>query len=216
MSYEFYFIPGLVSDAGVFKDWNLGGTYPTFIELPVPRRGDTLAIYAKRLCDQIVGDGIPFIIGTSFGGILAIEMARHLPRVKVAIISSVKHPSELPPYFRVFKFVPLQRVFPITLLKRIIQSGRAVSNRLDKGEQEAFEATLGRIDNRYIRWALDQVPRWELPEELPIEVVHFHGTEDKLFPHRFVKNCILIEGGKHFMAVDRQEEIADRLLEYTT
>jgi len=40
------------------------------------------------------------------------------------------------------------------------------------------------------------------------DIIHIHGTSDKIFPIRPIKNCIKITKGGHFMIVNKSEEIS--------
>lgn len=47
---------------------------------------------------------------------------------------------------------------------------------------------------------------------IPGNIIHVHGTADKLLPCRYVKADYLIEGGTHVMTLDKHTEIS-RLLQ---
>jgi hypothetical protein len=56
---------------------------------------------------------------------------------------------------------------------------------------------------------------WNPERPLPTNLVHIHGTADRIFPARYVKPDVWINGGGHFMIVSRAAEISawlDRLV----
>src|SRR3954470_18150998 len=57
---------------------------------------ESLPSYAKRLAKRIDPGEPCFIGGASFGGFVALEMARHLQAKACFLIGSVRSPAELP------------------------------------------------------------------------------------------------------------------------
>ena len=60
---------------------------------------ETLAQYAQRIVQRITAPR-PMLVGLSFGGMVAVEIAKILPVEKVILISSAKTRDELPPSYR--------------------------------------------------------------------------------------------------------------------
>ena len=75
-----YFIPGLAADKRVFRHIQLPGNFtPVFLEWIAPIKDETLPQYAYRLAEQIEINEPFIIIGLSFGGMLAVEIAKKYP-----------------------------------------------------------------------------------------------------------------------------------------
>jgi pimeloyl-ACP methyl ester carboxylesterase len=70
-----YFISGLCADKRAFSFLNLSFCEPVFINWIQPLKNESLSAYALRLKEQIRDDN-PIIVGVSFGGMLATEMAK--------------------------------------------------------------------------------------------------------------------------------------------
>ncbi len=78
---------------------------PMWIE---PEPQESLASYARRLALLIDPDVPCFVGGASFGGLVAMEMARHLDTIACFLIASVRSTDELPWQIRVLR--PLNRL----------------------------------------------------------------------------------------------------------
>ena len=39
-------------------------------------------------------------------------------------------------------------------------------------------------------------------------VIHIHGNKDEIFPIKYIKNCIVIEGGTHVMILNKAKRIS--------
>jgi pimeloyl-ACP methyl ester carboxylesterase len=94
---DIYFVSGLGADERVFRLLKFEGYQPVHLHWVAPQAGESIADYAQRLSTQIKSD-CPIIIGLSFGGMIAVEIGKHISVEKVILISSVKTTSEIPFY----------------------------------------------------------------------------------------------------------------------
>jgi pimeloyl-ACP methyl ester carboxylesterase len=95
---KIYLFPGLGADERVFVNLDLSGFEPVFIQWIQPLKNETIEAYALRLTEQIPDEN-PSLIGVSFGGMIAVEVAKHIPAEKVILISSAKNGNEIPGYY---------------------------------------------------------------------------------------------------------------------
>lgn len=192
-------LPGIGTDARVFALQRLAFPQlciPDWIP-PLPR--ESLADYAARFADA-VNPGRPCIVGgMSFGGMVALELSRHLPAVACVMISSIKSPRELPLWMRALS--PLAAVLPRrtdlfvaavgTLLKYTV--GFALPAR---GRQ--FCDHLSKTRSQVLPWACRVAVKWRPQSvEWPCPVFHLHGDADPIFPLRFTRPDRVISGGGH-------------------
>jgi hypothetical protein len=66
---------------------------------------------------------------------------------------------------------------------------------------------LTKRDYNYLKWSLDNVLNWnrEIPDP---EIVHIHGNKDEVFPIKYIKNCIIVENGRHIMVLNKAKTIS--------
>src|SRR5688500_20374409 len=103
-------LPGLGADARLFEPQRR--EFPG-LEVPPwlpPVRGESLADYGRRMAAQVKGDGPLCLGGVSFGGMVAVEMARHLPAERVVLVSSCTTGDAV--RRSVARFAPLHVVMP--------------------------------------------------------------------------------------------------------
>lgn len=74
----------------------------TIIEWLPPCEQESLVSYSRRLAETLP-TGECFIGGVSFGGIVALEIARIIRPKTCFLISSVRNPGQLPPWFRIMR-----------------------------------------------------------------------------------------------------------------
>ncbi len=84
-----YLISGLGADYRVFQKIDLEANSYTHIKWDKPKsQNQSIIDYTKGLLAQIKHEN-PILIGVSFGGMIAIEIAKLIPVRKIIIISSV-------------------------------------------------------------------------------------------------------------------------------
>lgn len=80
------------------------------------KSNETIENYVVRLRDQITTNN-PILIGLSFGGIIAIELAKQIDTEKVIILASVKSKNEIPFYYRILGNIGIHKLIPASMLK---------------------------------------------------------------------------------------------------
>lgn len=202
-----YFISGLGADERVFHLLKCEGYQPVHVHWLDTQRDEPIEQYAKRLTAQIHSDR-PIIVGLSFGGIIAVEIAKQLDVEKVILISSAKTEAEIPPYFRLFRWFPIHWVFPF---KRLLWAMYWLAywffglETLD--ERQLLQAILLDTDPHFIRWAMHKVVTWK-NDTIPANLHHIHGTSDRIFSMRFVKPDRVIENGGHLMIMNQAVQVS--------
>src|SRR5688572_1101768 len=106
-----YCISGLGADERIFCKLNVPGSTFHFVQWIQPQTEENIDAYAGRLRQQIVHDR-PVLMGVSFGGMMAIELAKILPVDKVVLISSIKSANELPAWMRIFGRYKFDKLLP--------------------------------------------------------------------------------------------------------
>jgi len=201
-----YFISGLGADKRVFSFLNLSFCEPVYIDWIEPLKNESLESYALRLRHKIPQTD-PIIVGISFGGMLATEMAKADANVKAIIISSSKTADEVPKYLRAGKYFPFYKWMPGRMIKRSAHFIKWVFGKNGKEQKKVYFEIVRDTDTDFVKWAITSILNWK-NKEVPKNLVHLHGTADRLLPHRLVKADHLIEGGNHVMPMDSHEEVS--------
>ncbi|MEA5256828.1 alpha/beta hydrolase [Arcicella aquatica] len=204
-----YIFSGLGADERVFKKLDFSGYEITFIRWIAPNKNETIAHYARRLTEQIKSNR-PILIGLSFGGMMATEVAKLIDVEKIIIIASAKTYQEIPFYYRLAGLLKLHRLVPAAVLK----TPNIFSNWLfgtDNSEDKAILASIMvDTDPKFLVWAIDKIVNWK-NETIHKNLVHIHGTADKILPFYFVKSDIIVNGGGHLMTLNKAEELTQKI-----
>jgi len=207
-----YLFSGLGADYRAFSQLELPGYRLVHIQWIRPEKDESMAHYATRLRSQIA-DPHPVLIGLSFGGMIAVEVAKQVPARKVVLISSAKTRSDLAAGSNFFFKWKLYKYIPGYLLQQL----NFVANNLFGAETASDKELLGAIledtDVSFFRWAMDNIVRWD-NETIPPHLIHIHGTADKIIPFKAVKADYAIEGGGHLMILNRADTISRIVLDF--
>ena len=175
--------------------------------LPVSS-SENLSQYAQAFITHYKINKKDVIIGTSLGGILAIEINRLLRVKKVIVISTIKSVHEKPRLFKFLAKTKTYRLFSPQILKLGLDLivplyGKKVASYL------WFRKVFKNSDNQFLKWALAQIVNWD-NEEIPFNLRHIHGTKDPLFPIRNSSTVdYAITEGTHAMIRFKAIEIAE-------
>ncbi|MCC0176530.1 alpha/beta hydrolase [Waterburya agarophytonicola K14] len=205
---DIYCVSGLGADERVFQKLKLEGYQPIHIRWVEPENGETINNYARRLTEQISSNS-PILIGLSFGGIIAIEIAKQIDTKKVILISSTKNQKEVPFYFQIFRWLPIYRLIPAKIILWFGQLLAAWFFSLETlAERKLFRAILYDTNAKFVKWAIHQVVTWR-NELIPKNLYHIHGESDRIFPYKFVREDFNVKKGGHFMIMNQAEYISN-------
>jgi len=205
-----YCISGLGADEGVFQYLDLSFVKPVFINWISPLKNETLSAYALRLQQKFIHEESPVIVGLSLGGMVATEIAKSNPSAKVIIVSSAKTRNEIPFYFKTFRYIPLYKTLPEWSIRQHSPMREFFLGAKHEHTIRYVKKVAEHADADFYRWAVGAILNWE-NEIIPSNVVHLHGTNDKLLPYKFVKSDITVNNGGHLMIIENADEVSGLL-----
>jgi pimeloyl-ACP methyl ester carboxylesterase len=207
-----YFISGLGADGRAFYKIKLPRGYePIYLDWITPLPDENFQDYAKRFSQAIKQDEEFILIGLSFGGMLASELAKITSPKKVIIISSLSSYQELPWYFKLAGKLGIHRIISPSVYKRATIMNRFMGAG-NKEMKSIVYSYVNNIDPAFIRWSLNVIVHWSHTERLS-EMIHIHGSNDHLLPYRYVKADYMVKGGGHLMVMNRADEVNNILRE---
>ena len=65
---------------------------------------------------------------------------------------------------------------------------------------------LNDTDPVFLKWAMGKIANWK-NVIIHKNLIHIHGTADRLFPIRYVKCDIPVKDGGHFITVNKAKEL---------
>lgn len=223
MSTQILLLPGMRPDVRLFDR-----LLPLIQEAVVvpwiePQRNESIRQYAQRLAEtpqvaefvRIRREGVrslttsaTVVCGVSFGGIVARELASLIGARGCILVSSIRSPAELPPWFRVMANSPLVSERSLAVVGRLAKS---IPRRV-RSRPTIRLTKLASDSGIWHRWATCAVLRWRPRPQLDeIPTLQIHGDADTTFPLRYVSPDIIIRGGGHVLPLTHPQELAEIL-----
>lgn len=201
-----YCISGLGADQRVFQKLSIQGTSLVPVHWADYDQHDDLSCYAQKISAQIT-DEYPVILGLSFGGMLASEIARLRPVKQLFLVSSAKDATELPRMGGLVRFLVNKKLIPGSVPSIAMPQVHERFGTKTREEKALLSDILHRSDPGFTRWALKAMFNWQTRDHVD-RITHIHGTADRMIFPQQVKPNHWIEGGTHFMVYQRAAEIS--------
>lgn len=206
MQPQVFFFSGLGADERVFRNLVLEGMDVHFVKWIKPAPDETMECYAKRISNQIHSEN-PILVGLSFGGIMAQEVAKIVSTKQVILLASVAYKGEIPWYLRCLRWCALHKLLPKSLLSVYFTPLDWFFGLANEEERGLLKSIIHETDVDFAAWAVHQVVVWSQAQKMQ-NVVSIHGTQDRIFPIRYINADFQIIGGGHFMTLNKSKEIS--------
>jgi len=203
---KIYCISGLGADQRIFQKLRIPGHELVPLNWVPYDKHDDVSCYAQKLAAHI-DDKEPVVLGVSFGGMLAVEIAKQQPTKKVFIVSSAKSKDELGHPGNFLKFIIRSKIIPDSLITSPNKFVLDFFGAQTIDEKEMMKDIIRRSDADFMKWALKALLSWENTTRPP-GLTHIHGTADRIIPAANVHPDFWIDGGTHIMVYNRADEVS--------
>lgn len=209
---KIYLFPGLGADERVFSDYQFPDYEKVVIRWLEPEKGETIPDYAERIRYSHYMDTNAIMVGVSFGGMIAAEIAKMHTQSSLALVSSVCNYNEIPFFTRILARSGLIHLVPDLFLRTPSHFLYRLFGVIDPAIKLQLSVIIRNTSPRFLRWAVGAIGKWkgELPANRAFRI---HGTADKILPHH-KESDQRIPGAGHFMIVEKAPEINELLNEW--
>lgn len=206
-----YLIPGMTADYPVYSRILPLLPDATVVDFIPPEPQESLLNYASRMASHLPSRS--FIAGVSFGGIIALEIARILRPHGCILISSILHPRELPPWFRAWRIIGGRRC---SALLQFVGSSASLVPRSISTSTTIRATKLAGTGGKWHRWATAAVIDWQPEPTIDFcPILQIHGTADTTFPIRYTHPNVSVPGGRHALPISHPTETANAIRAFT-
>jgi pimeloyl-ACP methyl ester carboxylesterase len=187
-----------------------------------PERNESLPHYAERLAAHISPQlSRPCVIaGVSLGGMVALEMARHLripgsstPAARsIVLIGSCREPSPVHPFLRFSEFAT--RPVPAPLLSLSLFAAPLVLGRgfnLSPEDRRLLVKMVRETPLSFVKWGARAVLSWRGHNDPAIPIRSIHGARDWVIRPHIARPELIIPGGPHVLNFSHPKEVNDFL-----
>jgi len=207
-------IPGLGYDHRIFEKLSLDELDVEYLDWIEPEKNERIKDYANRLflsC-QLMDNNLT-IVGHSFGGIIAQEIAAIHKIKKVILLSSIVSRREFPIWLKICKALSLHKL-PIRKLSSFSVKIWGQYHGFDTAERIIlFKSMVNKYSDHYFYWAVKELSEWKgVTFSGSTEIFQIHGTKDLTFPIKRIQNPnYIVENGNHVFMLD-QPDISNRII----
>src|SRR5262245_7183898 len=164
--------PGLAADGRAFEPQRIA--FPD-LEVPpwlMPLREERLEDYSRRMAQQIKADERPlFLGGFSFGAIVALEAARHLPAAGVFLIGGgLSHRMITWPFRWMCHVAPLVPLPLVPLVLKFFPLALDIIEKLSDEQKGLYVRMSRETPPAMIRWGAAAMMEWDFTGPLPAAV----------------------------------------------
>jgi pimeloyl-ACP methyl ester carboxylesterase len=199
---------GLAADATLVMPQKLA-----FPQLIVPRwiaplEHESLAAYCERFAESLRPLGRCVIGGASFGGVIAMEMARFLDPAAVILIGSIRGPDELPRRLAVFR--SLQRLaskIPVWAVRWSAAVVATFTGKYFMPNISAIAQQYRHVDTDLFRWSVQQGLAWSENPLVKCPVYQIHGDRDRVLPIEYTHPDAIVSGAGHLISMTHADQV---------
>jgi pimeloyl-ACP methyl ester carboxylesterase/GNAT superfamily N-acetyltransferase len=202
-------LPGLGVTARLFEPQRRA--FPS-LEVPewlAPERGETLPSYGRRMAGALGPVGGDLVLGgISFGGMVALEMARHLPARAVALVASAATGAALTgaahALARAARGLPKAALAPPRPVWPVVAWAFGAKT---PAERALVHDLIRTARPGFAKWGLGAINGWRPADAPPCPVRALHGADDRLISARKVSAERLVRGAGHLVNVTHADEV---------
>lgn len=194
MGPHYYILPGLGADERVFANLILPENH-IHLHWIENKPNESLKSYAARMAEEIKHEKV-VLIGLSFGGIVAQEIAAIRKVERLILICTVKSRPELPWYFRLAGLLRIIDLLPKIIFTKPNKLVAYAFSLIRKQDKEILESCFKNMSTEHLIWASDKILNWRgVKHNNPS--YHIASKGDRIFTSNKKKADVLVDGG-HF------------------
>lgn len=202
-------LPGIGADRRLFEAQRSFAVEVEVLEWIAPAAPDEpLVEYAKRLAATI-DTARPFVIGgVSFGGMMALELARLVRPRAVILIGSCRSPALLPRHYRLLAM--LAQYLPAAAFRSRLSRSRSVASRFGlrtREQRQLFADMLRATPPSFVKWACRAIFGWAGAAALDVPIHQIHGARDRVIPLSSASPDAVVPDAGHLLNVTHPEAV---------
>lgn len=213
MKKRIVYISGIGADRRAFSklDSHLGGEAVFADWIPLESNEEHFTGYCERLISKYGINSYDILIGLSFGGLIAQQIAKKLGNKTVFLISSFRNKSDLRPLMYFGLKTGLYKLLPPIRIPIISEMIAFVLNSKNRESKKVITQMMLDTDFHFMNWCIRQIAVIDLKPEYSENFINLNGDNDKLVKEWIGHSGLTVSGGSHFMVNDKAKEIASKI-----
>lgn len=176
-----------------------------------PSPSDTLSSYAATMAAAVAARGLPrpFVLGgASFGGMVALEMARVLQPDALVLLGSASSTAALRGILRPFlPLAALVRPWSARLLAVGAPLIAPIFGARTPAERADFCAQAASTSPAFFAFALRAIAGWRPAPLVGVRVLRIHGGRDRILAPDVDGDCEIVDGAGHLLTATHGDAV---------
>ncbi len=211
--YNYYLIPGMGADRRIFENFNLQNGVIHYLEWTDHGDAKSLSEYALFIAQRIQTDN-NIIIGSSMGGMMAVELSRIVKPKLTVLVSAPTGVHQFPRLLKTVRRLRIHKAVKPHNIPKLYKLADTFMGFKNEQQRSMFYDMIEKLGPRFVHFSVGAVLEWTNKEDPFGEFIQIIGTKDVLFDYRKMKSPFILEGGGHFSAFDRGEEVSKIINRY--
>lgn len=206
---KLFFISGLGADSRAFeKIQKFEGYENVFLDWIPNLPEETFSNYITRLLANHKADENDVLIGLSFGGLAAIEIAKQTSIKKVILLSSFKDKNGLKPHLQFLLNLRLYHIIPNFKLKFFDKQAVKGFGNVSAEAKEGLMEMMRDTNPKLVKWSLQQIRKSNYSKNNNIKLFNVLGLNDELVQKwELPSSNFYINNGGHLMVYENAKEV---------
>jgi len=211
--FNYYLIPGMGANQRIYERFKLENGKVHYLNWMEHRKSTTLKDLAVIMAERI-NTSNNIIIGSSMGGMMAVELSHIVKPMATILISAPTRKQQFPLLLKLLAKTKVHRLPSVKNIPKLYKLADTFMDFKSEDQREMFYEMLNELPPEFIHFSIRAVLEWENqigPSGKHIQII---GSEDRLFNPKKMYRPIVLQGGGHFSAFDRGEQISEIINEY--
>lgn len=203
-----YFFPGMGADHRLYAAMEIKGVEAVFIDWPVPQGAKGLAEYAAEIANAFIDSSEEhFLVGSSMGGMVAVEISHLTHPLHTFLLSAPATCSEFPWMLKAIRTLGIHRLFGPKSTWALSSYSDLFMGFQNHEHKKMFYEMMRGYTPEFLHFAIKSVVEWR-GSSPPNAYTQVLGSKDRLFK---VASCsrvpVVLHGGGHFATFEFPAEL---------
>ena len=207
---KLYTISGLGADEKVLEKLTFNQNIEV-VHIPwlIPNLDENFQEYIVRMSEPIDDSEDFYLLGYSFGGIIAQEIHKLKPAKKIVILGSIRCDAEKSTLIKTGQKTNAIKYIPVKVFNGNATLFYSFFRKLFDPKNPKLTQYFRVKDPYYLKWSMDKVAHWKF-DKIP-DVIQILADKDIVFPIKNSQPDFVIKNATHLFPVTKAKEVSEIL-----
>lgn len=210
---NYYLIPGMGANRRLYENYHLPGKIHV-LEWEYAKGAQTLGDYARYIAPKINTKN-NVLVGSSMGGMLAVELSRIIQPLLTVLISAPIGRQQFPRSLKALDTMGIHRALTPNALFKLTKLCDTFMGFKTKEQRTMFYEMMQSNGPEFLHYSVNAVLGWKNVTPPDGSYIQVLGDKDQLFDATKIPGAIVLKGSGHFSTYEKSEEICSVIISHT-